>query len=210
MSGKKKVGILATLALCVTVGGVYATWNYTQGTAVETHATITTKLAAAEISTEAIGSLKVTAVGGIKIDDANNDYIADVTFDGATYFIVNLENPADGVDLNRVRLQYTITLEGVPNEDGSNSSILTYNMGAMDRYYDPETGTIVEESLPAVNNIITQAEFGTQIELDLRRFVWSEDLKLETKADYDAYEDIFLAATRTFRVIVTDVTEYAA
>jgi len=25
---KKKLGLLATLAMCVTVGGVYAAWNY--------------------------------------------------------------------------------------------------------------------------------------------------------------------------------------
>jgi hypothetical protein len=209
MTGKKKVGILATLALCVTVGGVYATWNYTQGTAVETHATITTKLASAEISTEAIGSLKVVAVGGIKIDDANNDYVADVTFDGDTYFTVNLENPADGVDLNKVQLQYTITLEGVPSEDGSDRSILTYNMGAMDySWWNPATKEVETGHLDAVDNIITKSEFGTRIELDLKRFVWSQDLKLETKADYDAYETAFRAATRVFKVTVTDVTQY--
>lgn len=186
---KKKVSILAALALCVTVGGVYATWNYTQGTAVETHATITTKLAAAEISTEAIGRLKVTAVGGIKIDETNNDYVADVTFDGDTYFTVELVNVADGVNLDKVQLQYTITLEGVPNENGTETSILTYDMNGVD-------------------NILTEEEFGTKIALDLSRFVWSKPLELTTKAEYDAYEKIFLAAQKTFRVTVTDVTKY--
>ena len=28
----KKVGLLIGMALCVTVGGVYATWTYTQNT----------------------------------------------------------------------------------------------------------------------------------------------------------------------------------
>lgn len=207
---KKRVGLLATLALCVTVGGVYATWNYTQGTAPSTHTTITTKLASAVISTDAIGQLQVTSQGGIKIDDVNNDYIADISFEDNTGFVVTIEHAAEGVDWTKVAFEYTIILEGIPNEDGSNTSILTYNMGEMEYTYvvNEETGETATETLPAVNNRLTKDDLGQVIELDVRRFVWSENLELTTKAEYDAYEDIFLAATRIFRVVVTDVTEY--
>ena len=75
----KKLGLLAGLALCVTVGGVYATWNYA-----DTSANLSVDQQAVAgltgMGTTEGEALKIKDGSNslaFKIDDANGDHVAD-------------------------------------------------------------------------------------------------------------------------------------
>ncbi|MBE5751923.1 MAG: hypothetical protein E7357_05875 [Clostridiales bacterium] len=78
MTGKKKVGILATLALCVTVGGVYATWMYADtSAAIESQHKHLAQDLAGSTTTGAVGTLKVETAGlKFVIDQASDAHDA--------------------------------------------------------------------------------------------------------------------------------------
>ena len=65
---KKKLGLLATLAMCVTVGGVYAAWNYAGGDADKAEAGKFINITQATFDGTS-GSLSVTLPTILKIDD---------------------------------------------------------------------------------------------------------------------------------------------
>ena len=73
----KKLGLLATLAMCVTVGGVYAAWNYADTTTFVDRETVSIGLTAAGSVTGE--SLEITQ-NSLKflIDDTNGDKKGDV------------------------------------------------------------------------------------------------------------------------------------
>lgn len=190
---KKKVTLLAALAMAVTVGGVYATWTYTQGAAVTATTEFTVKLAGESIKTEPVGTLAVVANGGIRIDDTNNDYIADVVIAESTYFTVSLSDVKSGVDLDALSFKYTLAVTGVPSLDGMTENILTINK--------TDTLTIADFTLSdgvyKTGNITISAD----------DFTWSQTLSLPTYADYVNYRDNVLK-TAKITITVEDVTVY--
>ena len=75
----KKLGLLATLAMCVTIGGVYATWNYADTTA---NLSVDQQAVAGltGMGTTTGESLKIKNGSNslaFKIDDSNGDHKAD-------------------------------------------------------------------------------------------------------------------------------------
>lgn len=76
----KKFGLAATLAMCMTVGGVYATWTFAEGNTVEANTTVTVGMTGMNAATEK-GVLSVMVMGesgySFAIDDANNDHKPD-------------------------------------------------------------------------------------------------------------------------------------
>lgn len=73
---KKRVGLLAALALCVTIGGVYATWNYADTTGYVDRETVSIGLT--PIGSVSDEKLEITN-NSLKflIDDTNGDHIGD-------------------------------------------------------------------------------------------------------------------------------------
>lgn len=65
---KKKLGLLATLAMCVTVGGVYAAWNYAGESADPGWGEKNLSITQATFNGKS-GSFSVTAPSTLKIDD---------------------------------------------------------------------------------------------------------------------------------------------
>ena len=107
----KKLAALIALALCVTIGGVYATWNYAQGSVASQSkyitATITDKVVDAASGTIAIDASEFK----ITIDDSNNDHVAEVTYSGS---IKVTFTPTPGADAdivnNGIKLQYALSV----------------------------------------------------------------------------------------------------
>ena len=110
---KKKLSVLAALATVVTVGGVYATWNY----ATDTADTVVQELSigmAAETLQGKMGSITVDIVGGIEVENGGH-YVAElnyvlpegVTSESGPYFLINF-TPATGADLSKVVLDWKV------------------------------------------------------------------------------------------------------
>lgn len=110
---KKKLSVLAALATVVTVGGVYATWNYATETAEPTEKVLAIGMSTAVLQGK-MGSITVDMVGGIQVENAGH-YVAelnyvlpeDVTSESGPYFLINF-TPATGADLSKVVLDWTV------------------------------------------------------------------------------------------------------
>lgn len=110
----KKLSLLIAMILCVTIGGVYATWTYSQGTAATRDAYLddVTKITDKTVA-NAKGVISVDKTGlTITIDDANDDHVAECTIDGALVVKFKPNKGADAdVFKNGVTLQYKLSVE---------------------------------------------------------------------------------------------------
>ena len=107
----KKISVLIVLAMLVTIGGVYATWNYAQDGVAGVDVVPTIALTEKVVSTSQ-GTIEVDMSSlEISIDDANNDYNAELVIDGQ----IDIEFTADpyaaaDVKANGLPMQYELTV----------------------------------------------------------------------------------------------------
>lgn len=100
----KKLSILVALILCVTIGGVYATWTYAGSSDVlDVSAEIKVELENATLS-GSIGSYSISSNFALKIDQKNNNHEAKLVF---------VQNNSDPIHL---------TIEFTPN-DGADATV---------------------------------------------------------------------------------------
>ena len=107
----KKISILIVLAMVLTIGGVYATWNYAQGNVDSVELSPVVTLTDKVVDT-AKGTIAVDMSGlTIAIDDTNNDYDAELVMNGAINVTFTADNlaPAE-VKANGIKLRYTLTV----------------------------------------------------------------------------------------------------
>lgn len=117
MKMMKKFGLLVALALIVTVGGVYATWSYSD---VSELGKPTSNLALELIQYQVVGG-NLTRYGNtnvtIEIDDSNNDHKAELTADGSLIMIFT--SAAGTNDASPENIKYTVTIDLVSANAGS-------------------------------------------------------------------------------------------
>ena len=116
----KKLTILIALALCFTVGGVYATWNYAQGNVSVKTEYIDAQLADKVVET-AKGVININLDNiSVVIDDTNNDHIAELVIDG---YIEVTFTPSSGADdavtNNGIPLQFALSVTNDWKFDGT-------------------------------------------------------------------------------------------
>ncbi len=108
----KKLSILVMLIVCVTVGGVYATWNYAQGKATDqTKYLDDSTVITDKVVSTAKGTISVDTSGlTVKIDDTNNDYTGELLIEGkiVVTFKANAGVSAD-VSNNGIKMQYALS-----------------------------------------------------------------------------------------------------
>lgn len=118
----KKLSVLVALILCVTIGGVYATWNYAQGNVSSTTkyfdagTTITDKVVDTAKGTITVdtSNLKIT------IDDSNNDFYGEMTMEGTVSVTFTPNTGADEtVASNGIALQYALGTTSGYTYDGN-------------------------------------------------------------------------------------------
>ena len=105
----KKLSLLLALAMLVTIGGVYATWNYAQGTAVYRDKFLTAHLTD-KVTDTAKGNIEVNIDGlTLTIDDADNNHRGELILAGE--IVINF-TPNEGCDAdvenNGIALQYQL------------------------------------------------------------------------------------------------------
>lgn len=105
----KKFTMLVALILCVTIGGVYATWTYQGGEVSPLHHHFSVYMGQVD-NDEAKGILKtVTNALNIRLDDANKDYVAEAFVHGYIEFVFAPKaNATDDVRNNGINLIYTL------------------------------------------------------------------------------------------------------
>jgi len=108
----KKFSLIAAMALCVTIGGVYATWNYSQGDVATKQNFLLPSMETAVTGTSK-GTIEIDLNNvAVKVDDSNNDHKAELVWSG-DYIIVTF-TPAQGADsavaTNGIQMTYTISV----------------------------------------------------------------------------------------------------
>ena len=166
---KKKISLLIVLAMIVTIGGVYATWNYAQGAVegvdINPAVTLTEKV----VDTP-MGTITVDMSGlSISIDDTNHDYAAELVVDGDIDITFTASDIAPAaVKTNGLAMEYTLTVTAPWEFKGT------------------QIFTVPAEAI-AINN--GQATFSATISAaDLKAALTLGAISLPTVEDYDAFE----------------------
>lgn len=138
----KKISLLIALCLILTIGGVYAAWNYAQGNVTNAIDSMDVGTGKNIYITEAVvgnakGTINVDAnAATIVIDNADNNHVAEVDYSGD---IVITFTPNAGADpdviSDGIKLQYTLVCSSGWEYNGkaifaSSSAPITLNGGA--------------------------------------------------------------------------------
>lgn len=164
----KKISMLIVLAMIVTIGGVYATWNYAQDGVAGVDVVPTVALTEKVVSTSQ-GTIEVDMSDlTISIDDANNDYEAELVIDGQIDIEFTPDTYADAdIKANGLPMQYELTVTTPWEYEGT--QIFTVSA-------DP---VLLNGGNGTFNATITAAELMNAISL--------ADISLPTVDDYDAF-----------------------
>lgn len=177
----KKISILIVLAMIVTIGGVYATWNYAMDGVsevdVDTQITLTEKV----VSTSQ-GTIDVDTSGlSIVIDDANHDYHGELIINGQIDITFEADTYADAdIQTNGLPMQYELSVTTPWEYEGTQIFTVDTNPVAFNSGNGTFTATI------------TAAELMDAIEMC--------DVYLPTSEDYDDFEDVLQGGSITITV----------
>ena len=168
----KKLSLLVAIILCVTIGGVYATWNYAQGSVTsQTKYFDGTTVITNKVVSTAKGTIAIdTSALNIVIDDTNNDHVAELNVSGSVR--VTFTPASSGVDTdvaaNGIKMQYAIGLTGSQVYEGANIFTVDSTVQAM--------GTTATKSftIPAA---------------DIEELITLANITLPTASDYDEFKE---------------------
>lgn len=171
---KKKISIFATLALCATIGGVYATWTYAQNAAKEaTYIIDTNNKTLADAGFVEKGTLTVDNSLQLTVDKAENSYDAVLSITG--------------------ELNVTFDKHDLSTED---TIVLQYQVTATNLKYN-ETDIFVLPTQAIVLNNGNKANTWTIKAENLASEIKMGAINLSTYAEYEAFTEAFDACTLT-------------
>lgn len=182
----KRLGAIIAIALVLTIGGVYATFEYAQGGVVS--------LENETISKELIGMTDTTAKGTITIksndfkitvDDFNHNLHTAGHFEGTTKInFIPAPLAAADVRANGIKLKLTIAVTGNEYVDGETTHKL-FN--------------ISEEALAGVT-LNGGAKIINDFEINFADYITVTEIYLSTPEKYEAYSEAFNGTTITFTI----------
>ena len=157
---KKKLGIVAALAMIVTVGGVYAQWSYPQVPAEGMGDTKAIELTGVSTTTKT-GVINVnTDHFTIEIDDADKDYYGELVLSG---YVTVTFTPNPGVDKD-------VANQGIPMQmvlSSTSVADLTYDFGSGKVYvFTLDSRPIYSADAPTKTWTITAAEIAIYFKLN--------------------------------------------
>ena len=206
----KKFTILVALILCVTIGGVYATWTYQGGEVSPLHHHFNVYMGQVD-NDEAKGILKtVTNALSIRLDDANKDYVAEAFVHGYIEFVfAPKSNATDDVRNNGINLNYTLeqTNPAIQYEvDGVATNVFTITGG---------TGDLGKGVLITADNYETLSAHGSDLSTYVGSFYYcieattinsmiSTDVSLPTYDDYKVMETILNTTTAKIGISINE------
>lgn len=182
----KKLSVLIALFMCVTIGGVYATWTYAGTTDItDGHKEIFVTIPDAVVE-GTYGTYLVEANFDLVIDDTNKDHIAELVFlskDQAdpklkVTFTPNESTATPDIKANAVRTELYFTT----------TTAMKYDDVDIFTFKNPGNGT-----LDNVFDWTKQDDGSFTYELDLdglkEQISLTQDFLLETKAKHDAFRE---------------------
>ena len=188
----KKFTILVALILCVTIGGVYATWTYQGGEVQELHQHFNVYMGAVD-NDEAKGVLKtVMNALSIKMDDADNNYVAEAVVEGYIEFVFAPKaNASDTVRDEGIDLTFTL-VQTDPAFVFEGVNVFTITNG---------TGELGMGEKITAQNASTLSAYNTDLSAHIDSFYYcvkasdladkiSTDISLPTYEDYQAMVNI--------------------
>ena len=171
----RKLSLLVAIILCVTVGGVYATWNYAENAATsQTKYFDASTVITDKVESLSKGTIKVdTSNLKITIDDTNDDFYAELKIEGS------------------VSVQFTPSA-GASYDVANNGIKMQYVLGTTDNYKYLNNDIFVVDSTPQKKTTATKS-FTIEASELLNLISLYEDgdgntVKLPTAADYTAFK----------------------
>ena len=199
MTGKKKVGILATLALCVTVGGVYATWTYADtSTAIDSQHKHVAQDIAGATTTGAVGTLKVETAGlKFIIDQANDDHEAELVWGNTVTEIPVTFMPSttasQEIKANGISVMYSFETSGDWDFDGEGTGEAAK---ALYKVREGNFKVVMSKALDGEGNWIDLNNDGIEdfqgtipAAVFIDAITLNDKLVLDTKSDYDTFKE---------------------
>ena len=171
----KKFGTIIALATLMTVGGVYATFNYAQGTASEASTSLNPTIEGVGTTTSK-GKIEINSTFAIKVDDEGqlngeaNNYFTKMQTSGEFKVVFTPEVGADA-DVRDHGISLKMKLEITGTNTYNNQDIFTLNM---------TTNPVV------LNN--GDKILGSYTVVDLASYISLTRIELKTLAEYNAYK----------------------
>lgn len=185
----KRLGAIIAIALVLTIGGVYAAFNYAQGGVVSVENEMISKELEGMTTTNAKGTITIKSNSfKITIDDLGGDLHTKGKFEGKTTINFTPAPLADAdVRANGIKLKLTITVTGNEYVDGGT----TYKLF-----------NISEEALTGVT-LNGGAKIINDFEINFADYITVTDIYLSTPEKYTAYSEAFNGTTITFTISET-------
>ena len=202
----KKVSVLITILLIVTMGGVYATWSYAEANAAESHQHMSINLESASTNLAEGVIHNVINSMNVLIDDADNNYTAEITVTGKMGFVF-FPNPGASDDVVEEGITMQWQLEQTdPGVQHGGVNIFTIN-----------------QAIPTALNSkkITDENAATDFDVDLSIYiggfyvevtatevseVLSIDLELPTYEDYTTFKGELATTAGKLGITISKVT----
>lgn len=199
----KKLSLVMAAAMCLTVGGVYATWSYSEGQAGFAQTNVTVSLEGVDVSTNSKGGIHTTpdSVAVIIDQKAANDYSAvlkwgetnDKNIVTATY------TPADSTADTTIVMEVTIT-ETLGKYGDIDLITLTDYLNTS----TPATATKDENGNDTITFILNNGVATSETTFDLSKCITLGAIQLP---NYDAYTAFYNYLGTTQRRITVTVHE---
>lgn len=182
----KRLGAIIAIALVLTIGGVYATFNYAQGGAVSLENETISKELEGMTTTNAKGTITIKSNSfKITIDDLGGDLHTKGKFEGKTTINFKPATLADAdVRANGIKLKLTINVTGNEYDDGGTTYKL-FNISA-----DALAGVTLNGG----------AKINGDFEINFADYITVTEIYLSTPEKYTAYSEAFNATTITFTI----------
>ena len=208
----KKISTIIALALIVTIGSVYAAWNYAHGTAASSD--VTREINMAQVTTNSNkGSIAVTPENiAFLVDDAGS-YVATLT--GSGHFDV-IFTPANGADNSTVTSGiHMIATVSIVESASAQKYTYNYKDGDDDKSV-VVTPLVADETIVAgkATNVIdlgtckettlTAAQIIGAIKFCVNDAGEEVEVKLPTKADNDNFHEVLKGYT--IKIVISEQT----
>ena len=206
MKNVSKLGFISLLCLVLVIGGVFATWNYAQGSVSSVSDTATIGLTGIGTDSEKATISIVQNGVSVQIDDDNNDYRGELVIAGTIDIVVTIKDGADQdayengitvkIDLTEDFGDYAFAADASGAAGASKdvilltSTSLTITKGTANGWVRTDDGGTVKFTYTLttakLNELITLAKTGDLV-----------NVYLPTKANYDEFSAYLSGKTVT-------------
>lgn len=190
----KRLGAIIAIALVLTIGGVYAAFNYAQGGVVSVENEMISKELAGMTTDTPKGTITIKSNNfKITVDDLGGDLHTKGKFEGKTTINFTPAPLADAdVRANGIKLKLTINVNGSNEYKDGETTYKLFNISA-----DALAGVTLN------NDAAINGDFVIDFAKDIAKYITVTDIYLSTPEKYTAYSNAFKATTITFTISET-------